>query len=149
MTGNPVFSRFPDQGFEIDSAAGHFRSLAEYVVAEPDFLDACLALPVSDADTDMFDTLATFNVYGIEMEAAGIYPIAAEHDAEALAKVPSVACRKTSVDAVVESRLTTSSRPSPLMSASVGVPQPPGIGIGARTSSPSGSTYPEGSTSMR
>ena len=36
-------------------------------------------------DTDMFDTMATFNVYGIEMEAAGIYPIAAEHDAEALA----------------------------------------------------------------
>jgi purine-nucleoside phosphorylase len=36
-------------------------------------------------DTDMFDTMATYNVYGIEMEAAGIYPIAAEHDAEALA----------------------------------------------------------------
>ena len=36
-------------------------------------------------DPDMFDTMAKFNVYGIEMEAAGIYPIAAEHGAEALA----------------------------------------------------------------
>ena len=36
-------------------------------------------------DPDMFETMAKFNIYGIEMEAAGIYPIAAEHDAEALA----------------------------------------------------------------
>jgi purine-nucleoside phosphorylase len=36
-------------------------------------------------DTAMFETMAKYNVYGIEMEAAGIYPIAAEHDAEALA----------------------------------------------------------------
>ncbi len=36
-------------------------------------------------DPDMFDTMAKFNVFGIEMEAAGIYPIAAEHGAEALA----------------------------------------------------------------
>jgi purine-nucleoside phosphorylase len=36
-------------------------------------------------DTDMFATMARYNVYGIEMEAAGIFPIAAEHDAEALA----------------------------------------------------------------
>ena len=36
-------------------------------------------------DPDMFETMAKFNVYGIEMEAAGIYPIAAEHGAEALA----------------------------------------------------------------
>jgi len=36
-------------------------------------------------DPDMFETMAKFNVYGIEMEAAGIYPIAAENDAEALA----------------------------------------------------------------
>ena len=33
----------------------------------------------------MFETMARYNVYGIEMEAAGIYPIAAEHNAEALA----------------------------------------------------------------
>jgi len=36
-------------------------------------------------DTDMFETMAKYNVYGLEMEAAGIYPIAAENDAEALA----------------------------------------------------------------
>jgi len=36
-------------------------------------------------DPGMFETMAKFNVYGIEMEAAGIYPIAAENDAEALA----------------------------------------------------------------
>ncbi len=36
-------------------------------------------------DPDMFETMAKFNVYGVEMEAAGIYPIAAELDAEALA----------------------------------------------------------------
>lgn len=36
-------------------------------------------------DTDMFATMAKYNVFGIEMEAAGIFPIAAEHDAEALA----------------------------------------------------------------
>ena len=33
----------------------------------------------------MFATLAKYNVYGVEMEAAGIYPIAAEHGVEALA----------------------------------------------------------------
>lgn len=36
-------------------------------------------------DVAMFETLARYNVYGVEMEAAGIYPIAAEHGAEALA----------------------------------------------------------------
>lgn len=36
-------------------------------------------------DTAMFETMAAFNVYGIEMEAAGIFPIAAENNAEALA----------------------------------------------------------------
>jgi len=36
-------------------------------------------------DPDMFATLAKYNVYGVEMEAAGIYPIAAEFGAEALA----------------------------------------------------------------
>ncbi len=35
-------------------------------------------------DTAMFDTMAKFNVYGVEMEAAGIYPIAAERGVEAL-----------------------------------------------------------------
>ncbi|MDA0705102.1 MAG: purine-nucleoside phosphorylase [Proteobacteria bacterium] len=36
-------------------------------------------------DPGMFETLAKYDVYGVEMEAAGIYPIAAEHGAEALA----------------------------------------------------------------
>ena len=36
-------------------------------------------------DPGMFETMATFNIYGLEMEAAGIFPIAAENDAEALA----------------------------------------------------------------
>ena len=36
-------------------------------------------------DPDMFETMARYNVYGIEMEAAGIFPIAAENNAEALA----------------------------------------------------------------
>jgi len=36
-------------------------------------------------DTAMFDTMARYNVLGVEMEAAGIYPIAALHGVEALA----------------------------------------------------------------
>ena len=36
-------------------------------------------------DTDMFETMAQYNIYGLEMEAAGMFPIAAEHNAEALA----------------------------------------------------------------
>ena len=36
-------------------------------------------------DPGMFETMAKFNVYGVEMEAAGIFPIAAEFGAEALA----------------------------------------------------------------
>jgi purine-nucleoside phosphorylase len=36
-------------------------------------------------DPDMFDTMAKYNVLGVEMEAAGIFPIAAEYDVEALA----------------------------------------------------------------
>jgi len=36
-------------------------------------------------DPDMFETMAKYNVYGVEMEAAGIFPIAAENGAEALA----------------------------------------------------------------
>lgn len=36
-------------------------------------------------DTEMFETMAKFDVLGVEMEAAGIYPIAAEHRVEALA----------------------------------------------------------------
>ncbi len=36
-------------------------------------------------DTAMFETMAKYNVYGVEMEAAGMFPIAAENGAEALA----------------------------------------------------------------
>jgi len=36
-------------------------------------------------DPDMFETMAKYQVYGVEMEAAGIFPIAAENNAEALA----------------------------------------------------------------
>jgi len=36
-------------------------------------------------DPDMFATMAKYNVYGVEMEAAGIFSIAAENDVEALA----------------------------------------------------------------
>ncbi|MDX1404938.1 MAG: purine-nucleoside phosphorylase [Woeseiaceae bacterium] len=36
-------------------------------------------------DTEMFKTLAQYDVLGVEMEAAGIYPIAAEHGVEVLA----------------------------------------------------------------
>ena len=33
----------------------------------------------------MFETMAKYNVYGVEMEAAGIFAIAAENSVEALA----------------------------------------------------------------
>ena len=34
---------------------------------------------------EIFDLLAKYNILGVEMESAGLYPLAAEHDAEALA----------------------------------------------------------------
>ena len=36
-------------------------------------------------DPGMFQTMAQYNIYGLEMEAAGIFPIAAENNVEALA----------------------------------------------------------------
>ncbi len=36
-------------------------------------------------DPGMFETMAKYNVYGLEMEAAGIFPIAAENNVDALA----------------------------------------------------------------
>jgi len=36
-------------------------------------------------DPGMFETMAKYNVFGLEMEAAGIFPIAAENGAQALA----------------------------------------------------------------
>ncbi|MEO0998024.1 MAG: purine-nucleoside phosphorylase [Pseudomonadota bacterium] len=37
------------------------------------------------ADVAMFDTMEKYNILGLEMEAAGMYALAAEHNAEALA----------------------------------------------------------------
>jgi len=73
-------------------------------------------------DPDMFETMAKYNVYGIEMEAAGIYPIAAEHDVEALAictvsdDIPSgnalsVEDRQTTFDEMILVALETVSAP--------------------------------------
>ena len=36
-------------------------------------------------DPDMFETMAKYDIYGVEMEAAGIFPVATENGAEALA----------------------------------------------------------------
>ncbi len=36
-------------------------------------------------DPGLFETMAKYGIYGVEMEAAGIFPIAAEYGAEALA----------------------------------------------------------------
>ncbi len=58
-------------------------------------------------DPDMFETMAKYGVYGIEMEAAGIYPIAAEFGAEALA-ICTVSDDIPSGDALsVDDRATT------------------------------------------
>ena len=69
-------------------------------------------------DPDMFETMAKYGVYGIEMEAAGIYPIAVEHGAEALAictvsdDIPSGAAltsdeRATTFDEMIKVALET------------------------------------------
>lgn len=58
-------------------------------------------------DPDMFETMVAYDVYGIEMEAAGIYPIAAELGAEALA-ICTVSDDIPSGDALsVDDRATT------------------------------------------
>ena len=69
-------------------------------------------------DPAMFETMAKYNVYGIEMEAAGIFPIAAEHGVEALAictvsdDIPSGAAltadeRATTFDEMIDVALAT------------------------------------------
>ena len=69
-------------------------------------------------DTAMFDTMATYDILGVEMEAAGIYPIAAELGVEALAictvsdHIPSgealsVEERQTSFDDMIKVALET------------------------------------------
>ncbi len=58
-------------------------------------------------DPAMFETLARYNVYGVEMEAAGVYPIAAEYGVEALA-ICTVSDDITSGDALTaDERATT------------------------------------------
>ena len=58
-------------------------------------------------DPAMFETMAKYNVYGVEMEAAGIFPIAAENGAEALA-ICTVSDDIVNGDALsVEDRATT------------------------------------------
>jgi purine-nucleoside phosphorylase len=69
-------------------------------------------------DTDMFDVMKKFNILGVEMEAAGIYGVAAELGAEALAictvsnELPSGAEltaeeRQTTFDEMIEVALET------------------------------------------
>ena len=69
-------------------------------------------------DQKMFETMAKYNIYGIEMEAAGIFPIAAEHGVEALAictvsdDIPSGAAltsdeRATTFDEMIDVALDT------------------------------------------
>ena len=67
---------------------------------------------------EMFETMEKYKIYGIEMEAAGIYPIAAEHGVEALAictvsdDIPSGEAlsaqeRATTFDEMIEVALAT------------------------------------------
>jgi purine-nucleoside phosphorylase len=69
-------------------------------------------------DTAMFDTMARYDVLGVEMEAAGIYPIAAEMGVEALAictvsddirsgEALSVEDRRSSFDEMIQVALET------------------------------------------
>ena len=55
-------------------------------------------------DPDMFETMAKYDIYGVEMEAAGIFPVATENGAEAL-----VMCT-VSDDIVSGDALTTDER---------------------------------------
>lgn len=69
-------------------------------------------------DPDMFDTMAKFDIKGIEMEAAGLYPICAEHGVAALAictvsddirsgEALSAEARATSFDEMIKVALDT------------------------------------------
>jgi purine-nucleoside phosphorylase len=58
-------------------------------------------------DTDMFETMAQYDILGVEMEAAGIYPIAAENGAEALAICTVSDDIRTGEHLSVEERQTT------------------------------------------
>ena len=58
-------------------------------------------------DTDLFETMAKYDVLGVEMEAAGMYPIAAEHGVEALAICTVSDDIRTGEALSVEERATT------------------------------------------
>ena len=58
-------------------------------------------------DPDMFETMAKFNIYGLEMEAPGIFPIAAENGAEALAICTVSDDLRTGEHLTAEERATT------------------------------------------
>ena len=57
QTGRPVVVR-PPQNLQLPVADSHIRQLAAYVQSEPDFIDAFLALPPSEADEELFGLLA-------------------------------------------------------------------------------------------
>jgi purine-nucleoside phosphorylase len=74
-------------------------------------------------EPEMFDVMAKYNILGIEMEAAGIYALAAEHGIEALAictvsddirsgKALSTEDRQTSFDEMIGVALETASSES-------------------------------------
>lgn len=58
-------------------------------------------------DTDMFKTMAKYDVLGVEMEAAGMYTIAAEHGVEALAICTVSDDIRTGASLTSEERATT------------------------------------------
>jgi purine-nucleoside phosphorylase len=51
--------------------------------------------------------MAKYNVYGVEMEAAGIFPIAAEHGVEALAMCTVSDDLRTGAALTTDERATT------------------------------------------
>ena len=57
QVGQPVVVR-PPQNLQLPVADSHIRQLAAYVQSEPDFIDAFLALPPSEADEELFGLLA-------------------------------------------------------------------------------------------
>ncbi len=58
-------------------------------------------------DTDMFDIMEKYNILGLEMEAAGLYALAAEHNVEALAICTVSDNIRTGAALTVEERAST------------------------------------------
>ena len=59
------------------------------------------------ADTAMFDTMEKYNILGLEMEAAGLYALAAEHNVDALAICTVSDNIRTGAALTVEERAST------------------------------------------